>query len=328
MIKRAFIWGMLVLGLATAYMYWYAHTSLPLKQTPLEFDLKPGSNLVTITSRMQAAGVMNDGLRFRVLARIMGKAGKIKAGFYTLNQQITPLQLLTKLTAGEVSLREIVFIEGWTFAQMRDALNAHPLVKHETLGMSEQQVLQLLNIPLNHAEGWFFPSTYYIDAGSSDVSILRRAYETMQMHLQHEWAGRDKNLPYATPADALTMASIIEKETGVKDERPLIAAVFINRLRLGMRLQTDPTVIYGIGKNYDGNIRKRDLLADTPYNTYTRAGLPPTAIAMPGLDSIKAALHPAHSDIIYFVAKGDGTHYFSNNLVEHNRAVARYQKNG
>lgn len=327
MIKRLIIWGMLLLGLATGYLYWYAHTPLPLKQTPLEFDLKPGSNLVSITSQMQAAGVINEGLRFRVLARVMGKAGKIKAGFYTLNQKITPLQLLNKLTAGEVSLREIVFIEGWTFAQMRDALNAHPLVRHETLGMSEHEVLQLLRVPLDHAEGWFFPSTYYIDAGSSDVSILRRAYETMQLHLQQEWAGRDKNLPYASLADALTMASIIEKETGAKNERPLIAAVFINRLRLGMRLQTDPTVIYGI-KDYDGNIHKRDLLADTPYNTYTRAGLPPTPIAMPGLDAIRAALHPAHSDAIYFVAKGDGTHYFSNNLTEHNRAVARYQKNG
>jgi len=307
-IKRLLTWGVLILGLATVYLYWYAHTPLPLKQTPLEFDLKPGSNLVGITSQMQAAGVINDGLRFRVLARVMGKGSKIKAGFYTLNQAVTPLQLLKKLTEGEVSLREIVFIEGWTFAQIRDALNAHPLVRHDTLGMSEREVLKLSHVPLNHAEGWFFPATYYIDAGSSDVSILRRAYETMQQHVQQEWALRDQNLPYATPADALIMASIIEKETGAAHERPLIAAVFINRLRLGMRLQTDPTVIYGIGKNYDGNIRKSDLQADTPYNTYTRAGLPPTPIAMPGLDAIKAALHPAHSDVIYFVAKGDGTH--------------------
>ena len=328
MIKRLLVWAVLVFGLTSAYFYWYAHAPLTLKQTPMEFDLKPGSNLVSITSQMQAAGVMHDGLRFRVLARIMGKAGKIKAGFYTLNQAVTPLQLLKKLTEGEVGLREIVFIEGWTFAQMRAALNAHPLVRHDTEGMSEREVLQALDVPLNHAEGWFFPSTYYIDVGSSDVSILRRAYETMQLHLQQEWATRDRNLPYAKPADALTMASIIEKETGAKQERALIAAVFINRLHMGMRLQTDPTVIYGIGQKYDGNIHKRDLLADTPYNTYTRAGLPPTPIAMPGLDSIKAALHPAHSDAIYFVAKGDGTHQFSNNLTEHNRAVARYQKNG
>lgn len=328
MIKRIFVWAVFILGMALAYLYWYAHTPLALKQTPMEFDLKPGSNLASITSQMKTAGVLSDGVRFRVLARLMGKGGKIKAGFYTLNQAVTPLQLLKKLTEGEVSLREIVFIEGWTFAQMRDALNAHPLVRHDTEGMSEQEVLQLLDVPLAHAEGWFFPSTYFIDAGSSDVSILRRAYETMQLHLQQEWATRDQNLPYKTPADALTMASIIEKETGAKQERPLIAAVFINRLRMGMRLQTDPTVIYGIGKNYDGNIRKRDLMADTPYNTYTRGGLPPTPIAMPGLDAIKAALHPAQSSAIYFVAKGDGTHYFSNNLTDHNRAVARYQKNG
>lgn len=328
MIRRVFIWGLLALSLVSAYLYWYANTDLAISKTPLEFDLKPGSSLLGITSQMQAAGVIRDGVSFRLLARVMGKAGKIKAGFYTLNHSLTPLQLLKKLTEGEVSLREIVFIEGWTFAQMREALNAHPLVQHETLGMSEQEVLQLLHIPLTHAEGWFFPSTYYIDAGNSDVSILRRAYETMLLHIQKEWVARDKNLPYATPADALTMASIIEKETGVVHERPLIAAVFINRLRLGMRLQTDPTVIYGIGKNYDGNIHKSDLLADTPYNTYTRLGLPPTPIAMPGLDAIKAALHPRQSDAIYFVAKGDGTHYFSNNLTDHNRAVARYQKNG
>jgi UPF0755 protein len=328
MIKRIIVWGWLAIALAGAYLFWYANTPLALQKTPLEFNLKPGSNLVSITSQMQASGVMSEGVRFRLLTRLMGKAGKIKAGFYTLNQAVTPLQLLKKLTEGEVSLREIVFIEGWTFAQMRDALNAHPLVRHDTLGMSEREVLQLLNVPLDHAEGWFFPSTYYIDAGSSDVSILRRAYETMQLHINQEWAQRDKGLPYTTPAEALTMASIIEKETGVKRERPLIAAVFINRLRLGMRLQTDPTVIYGMGKDYDGNIRKRDLQIDTPYNTYTRAGLPPTPIAMPGLDAIKAALHPAQSDVIYFVAKGDGTHYFSNSLVEHNRAVARYQKNG
>lgn len=328
MIKRLLFWCVILLGLAAAYMYWYAHTPLPLKQIPLEFDLKSGSTLSGITNQLRVAGVMHDGLRFHILARVMGKAGKIKAGFYTLNKALTPLQLLKKLSEGAVSLREIVFIEGWTFAQMRAALDAQPLVQHDTLGMSEHQVLQLLHVPIAHAEGWFFPAKYYIDAGSSDISILRRAYETMQQHLQQEWAGRDPNLPYVTPVQALIMASIIEKETGEEAERPLIAAVFINRLRLSMRLQTDPTVIYGLGNTYDGNIHKRDLQADTPYNTYTRSGLPPTPIAMPGLDAIKAALHPAQSDVLYFVAKGDGTHYFSNNLTDHNRAVAKYQKNG
>jgi UPF0755 protein len=308
------------------YLYNYAHTPLALKQIPMEFSLTAGNNLSALSKQMVNAGVLSDSVRFRILARVLGKAGKIKAGFYTLNQPVTPLQLLDKLTKGDTSLREIVFIEGWTLAQMRAALDAQPLLKHETKGMPVADMLRTLDVPLTSAEGWFFPAKYYIDAGSTDVSVLRRAYDTMQQHLQSAWAARDAGLPYKTPAEALTMASIVEKETAVAAERPLIAAVFLNRLRLGMRLQTDPTVIYGLGEHYDGNIHKRDLQTDTPYNTYTRAGLPPTPIAMPGMAAITAALHPATSDALYFVAKGDGTHYFSNNLIEHNRAVARYQK--
>ncbi|MEQ1667647.1 MAG: endolytic transglycosylase MltG [Sulfuriferula sp.] len=326
MIKKIINWMAVLAVMWTAYFYWYAHTPLVLKQAPLEFSLKPGSSLAVLNRDMVAAGVLTDTLRFRILARALGKANKIKAGYYTLNQALTPLQLLDKLTTGAVSLREIIFIEGWTFAQMRAALDAHPLVRHDTTSMSEEEVLRALDVPLQHAEGQFFPAKYYIDAGSSDVSILRRAYDTMQQHLQSAWATRDTGLPYATPTEALIMASIVEKETGAAIERPLIAAVFINRLRTGMRLQTDPTVIYGLGAHYDGNIRKRDLLTDTPYNTYTRTGLPPTPIAMPGHAALLAALHPAHSDALYFVAKGDGTHYFSTNLDQHNRAVARYQK--
>lgn len=326
MIKKIINWVVFLAIALSAYFYWYAQTPLVLKQIPLEFSVKPGSNLSALSRDIVAAGVMTDSLRFRILARALGKANKIKAGYYTLNQTLTPLQLLNKLTAGEVSLHEIIFIEGWTFAQMRAALDVHPQVRHDTKGMSEQEVLQALGVPLQHAEGWFFPAKYYIDAGSSDVSILRRAYDKMQEHVQSAWVTRDAGLPYATPTDALIMASIIEKETGAVAERPLIAAVFINRLRTGMRLQTDPTVIYGLGAEYDGNIRKHDLLTDTPYNTYTRAGLPPTPIAMPGQAALLAAMHPASSDAVYFVAKGDGTHYFSTNLDDHNRAVARYQK--
>ena len=327
MIKSRFFLILFLFGLVSVYFYWYASTPLRLAQVPLAFDLKPGSSLTGITLQMKHAGVMDEGVRFRILATVMGKAGKIKAGFYILNESVTPLQLLKKLTSGDVTSRQIMFIEGWTFSQMRVALDAYPWIRHETPAMNERAVLQAVGAPSKHAEGWFFPATYYINAGSSDVSILRRAYATMQMHLQQEWAKRDPDLPYQTPKDALIMASIIEKETALGSERPLIAAVFINRLRLGMRLQTDPTVIYGLGQNYDGNIHKRDLQTDTPYNTYTRAGLPPTPIAMPGLESIHAALHPAVSDDLYFVAKGDGSHYFSNNLTAHNRAVARYQKN-
>ncbi len=327
MIKRAMLWVIFALVLAAGALYWYAYTPLVMARIPLIFDLKPGSNLLSITRQMQTAGVMREGLPFRLLARVSGKAGRIKAGFYVLNQPVTPLQLLKKLTGNEANTREIMFVEGWTFAQMRLVLNANPWIRHDTSDMSAQQILQALGVPQKHAEGLFFPATYYIDAGTSDVSILRRAYATMQERLSQAWAQRAPGLPYATPRDALIMASIIEKETAVASERPLVAAVFINRLRLGMRLQTDPTVIYGLGQRYDGNLHKRDLQTDTPYNTYTRAGLPPTPIAMPGLASIIAALHPAPSDDLYFVSKGDGTHFFSNKLSDHNRAVARFQKN-
>ncbi|BBP01115.1 endolytic transglycosylase MltG [Sulfuriferula nivalis] len=326
MIKKIINWSAFLVIALFAYMFWYASTPVSLRQVPIGFELQPGSNLSALSRQMEAAGVIPDAWRFRILTRILGKANKIKAGYYILDAPVTPMQLLDKLVAGDVSLREIVFIEGWTFAQIRNALDINPLVRHDTKDMSEQEILQTLGVPLIHAEGWFFPAKYYIDAGSSDVSILQRAYDTMQQHLQTAWESRDAGLPYTSPTDALIMASIIEKETGAVAERPLIAAVFINRLRKGMRLQTDPTVIYGLGAQYDGNIHKRDLMADTPYNTYTRSGLPPTPIAMPGLASILAALHPAKSDALYFVAKGDGSHYFSNNLDEHNRAVARYQK--
>ncbi|NOT18228.1 MAG: endolytic transglycosylase MltG [Sulfuriferula sp.] len=326
MIKKIINWSVIIAIACAGYLYYYAHTPLALKQVPMEFSLTAGNNLSALSKQMVSAGVLSDSVRFRILVRALGKASKIKAGFYTLNQPVTPLQLLDKLTKGDTSLREIVFIEGWTFAQMRDALDAQPLLKHETKGMPVADVLRTLDVPLTSAEGWFFPAKYYIDAGSTDVSVLRRAYDTMQQHLQAAWATRAADLPYVTPAEALIMASIVEKETAVAAERPIIAAVFLNRLRLGMRLQTDPTVIYGLGEGYDGNIHKRDLQTDTPYNTYTRAGLPPTPIAMPGMAAITAALHPASSDALYFVAKGDGTHYFSNNLIEHNRAVARYQK--
>jgi len=317
--------ALLVMG---ADLFWYARTPLPLKTLPAEFTLKPGSSLTAVAEQLRQQGVIESSWRFRLLARMLGDAARIKAGHYTLGRATTPIELLRKLTQGEVSLREIVFIEGWTFRQMRDALDAHPALRHDTTNMSDAQILAALHIPETHAEGLFFPAKYYIDPGNSDISILRRAYETMQTHLAKEWALRQPGLPYENSYQALTMASIIEKETGLASERPLIAAVFINRLRNGMRLQTDPSVIYGLGDAFDGNLRKRDLLADTPYNTYTRAGLPPTPIAMPGLDSIHAALHPAPSPALYFVARGDGSHIFSDNLEQHNSAVMRYQKNG
>ena len=191
--------------------------------------------------------------------------------------------------------------------------------------MSEAEVMKLVGKGEKHAEGWFFPDTFYFDRGTTDVVLLKRSYDIMQAKLESAWANRASGLPYKNSYEALIMASIIEKETGKASERPMIAGVFINRLRIGMRLQTDPTVIYGMGDNYKGNIRRKDLTTDTIYNTYTRDGLPPTPIAMPGLASIEAALNPEKTKALYFVGKGDGSHAFSNSLVEHNRAVAKYQ---
>jgi UPF0755 protein len=223
-------------------------------------------------------------------------------------------------------LGKLTIVEGWSFAEMRRAVDAHPDLRHDSAGMPDDALLQAVGAAERHPEGLFFPDTYFFDAGSSDLAIYRRAYGAMKEQVETQWPARAGGLPYRTPYEALTMASIIEKETGAPEERPLIAAVFVNRLRIGMRLQTDPTVIYGIGPRFDGNLRKDDLLSDTPYNTYTRAGLPPTPIALPGAASLRAALNPDKSRALYFVAKGNGRHEFSDNLEAHNRAVFRYQK--
>jgi UPF0755 protein len=219
----------------------------------------------------------------------------------------------------------ITFIEGWTFRQMREALNRQQGLRHLSMSRSDEELMRAIGAKESKPEGLFFPDTYYFSADMSDLDILKRAYLTMQRKLDAAWQSRAPGLPYRDAYEALIMASIVEKETGSGDERPLIASVFLNRLKLNMRLQTDPTVIYGLGEAFDGNLRKRDLLADTSYNTYTRGGLPPTPIAMPGLAAIEAALHPEPSKALYFVGKGNGRHAFSTTLDEHNRAVARYQ---
>ncbi len=330
MIRKLLIVVVAVLTMLGIGLYGYAHTPLPMAQSPVAFELKAGSSLIALTGQMQAAdalppGVL-DALRFRMLARLSGEAGRIKAGFYVLTQPLTPLQLLNKLVRGEVTPRQIRFIEGWTFSQMRGALDAYPWIQHTTQGMTDAEIVQTLGMSESSPEGWFFPDTYDIASGNTDISILHRAWRKMQQHLQQAWETRAPDVPYKSPEEALIMASIIEKETGNAQERPHIAAFFINRLRMGMRLQTDPTVSYGMGSAFDGNLRKRDLQTDTPYNTYTRSGLPPTPIAMPGLASIEAAVHPDASKDLYFVSRGDGTHVFSQQLSDHNRAVARYQK--
>jgi len=306
--------------------YVFSHRALP--RSPLQFTLKSGSSLTGAARQMAEAGVLARPGVFVVMARMLGEAGKVKAGNYEVEKAISPLDLLHKITRGDVTLDSITLVEGWTFKQMRQALDRHPALRHDTLGLVESEILKRLGVGETAAEGWFFPSTYHFSNGTADFAILRRAHQLMRTHLQGQWEARNPALPLATPYEVLILASIIEKETGQAAERPLISAVFVNRLRIGMRLQTDPTVIYGLGDAFDGNLRKRDLLADTPYNTYTRAGLPPTPIAMPGLDSIKAALNPADSNMLYFVSRGDGTSHFSRTLGEHDRAVTRYRNSG
>jgi UPF0755 protein len=313
------------IGLA-CWLAWFAFKPVALVSTPLEFSIAPGLGLKACAQQMRQAGVGFAPWQFSLLGRLAGRAGNIKAGSYEVSEGITPWELLNKLTRGDVTEAEIVFVEGRTFRQMRAALDAHPHVRHDTLGLGDQEVLARIGAAETHPEGLFFPDTYLFPKSSSDLNILRRAYRAMQRRLAAEWAERDPATPYSTPYQALVMASIVEKETGLGEDRPLVAAVFVNRLRRGMLLQTDPTVIYGLGDLFDGNLRKRDLGADTPYNTYVRPGLPPTPIAMPGQASLQAALRPPASDMLYFVARGDGSSAFSRSLEEHNRAVAKFQK--
>lgn len=326
MIKRLLLLGMLALLAFGGWLAYFSHAMLVLPQTPFAFELKQGTPLKGVSRQLTAAGLFKEPWTFTLLVRALGKASEIKAGNYLLEKNLTALELFRMITKGDVRQNEIKFIEGWNFKQVREALDANPNLVHDTAGLSDVDVLRRLELSEPHPEGLFFPDTYYFTGGMSDVAILRRAHTLMQEHLTRAWEERAPKLPYATPYEALIMASIVEKETGAATERPLIAGVFINRLRIGMRLQTDPTVIYGMGERFDGNIRKRDLSADTPYNTYTRAGLPPTPIAMPGLGALQAALQPAETKALYFVSKGNGTHQFSASLDEHNRAVARYQK--
>lgn len=325
-LKRLFSLAVLAgIGIC-AWLAWFATTPLPLAASPLDFDIRPGMTLRTASQQMAAAGVGFPPWQFTLLGRALGRAAGIKAGSYEVSQGVTPLQLLAKLTRGDVTQAEIVFVEGKTFRQLRAVLDAHPDVRHDSAGLSNRELLARIGAPEAHAEGLFFPDTYLFAKQSSDFDILRRAYRAMRARLMAEWESRDTGLPYASPYAALIMASIVEKETGQTADRAKVASVFVNRLRTGMLLQTDPSVIYGMGENFDGNIRKQDLSSDTTYNTYTRAGLPPTPIAMPGLASIQAALHPPTSDLYYFVARGDGSSVFSRTLDEHNRAVAKYQK--
>jgi UPF0755 protein len=316
------------LALALGAFAYYATARFPDGSLPVQFSLKAGSSLRAVAQQMVDAGVLPHPAAFVLLARAMGESGNVKAGSYEIDAPLTLLQLLRRVTRGDYTLSTITFVEGWTFKQMRKALDGTPALKHDTLGLSEADILQRLAIAAALPEGLFFPDTYHFSHGTSDLAILRRAHRLMQAHLTAQWEKRALNLPLASPYDALILASIVEKETGRAEERALIASVFVNRLRIGMKLQTDPTVIYGLGDAFDGNLRRRDLVTDTPYNTYTRTGLPPTPIALPGLASLTAVLNPENSDMLYFVARGDGSSHFSRTLAEHDRAVTKYQRSG
>lgn len=290
-------------------------------------ELQPGESLGAALLRYEAAGQLGDAQRLALLAwtRLTGGAASIRAGEYALPEAVSPLGLLDTLRSGKLVLREVRFIEGWRFDQAMDALAASPYVAHTVPAHDMAAALRAMGAGESHAEGRLFPDTYRFAKGTSDAALLKQAYQAMKRHLAEAWATRATDVPYASPDEALIMASLVEKETAVDSERAQIAGVFLRRLRIGMRLQTDPTVIYGLGERYDGRIHSRDLQDDTPYNTYTRSGLPPTPICLPGEASLRAALHPAAGEALYFVARGDGTHQFSDTLDAHNAAVRRYQ---
>ena len=371
LLKALIFLAFLTIAAAAGGLWWYSGQALSLGADAVDFTVNPGSSMRA--AARQAAQVLPVHADLLVLlARVQGRDTQIKAGSYEIENGITPLALIDKLTRGDVTMQELSIPEGWTFRQFRAALDAHAGVQHATQGMSDAAVLaqvaatttgaaeggaaaratsgatsaatpgasaasgnaaaQIASASAGavptHPEGWFFPDTYLFAKGSKDIDILRRAHRAMKKRLAAEWERRAPGVPYANAYEALIMASIVEKETGQANERPQIAGVFVNRLRRGMLLQTDPTIIYGLGETFDGNLRKRDLQTDGPYNTYTRGGLPPTPIALPGLAAIQAALKPAPTQALFFVARGDGSHEFSATLDAHNRAVNKYQRGG
>lgn len=315
----------LVVVLAGWAFVW-VNQDLNLTAPSLDLSIEPGTSPRGVAQEAVNSGVQTSPVLLYWWFRLSGQARQIKAGNYELEPGTTPRSLLAKLTRGEEALRSVTLVEGWTFKQVRAALAKSEHLAQDTQALDANLIMQKLGQPEHPPEGRFYPDTYTYAKGSSDLKILQRAMRAMDHHLQATWEQRAPNSPLKTPDDLLTLASIVEKETGRASDRPMIASVFTNRLRLGMLLQTDPTVIYGLGDRFDGNLRRRDLLADTPWNTYTRAGLPLTPIAMPGKEALLAAAQPAASRALYFVARGDGSSQFSDNLDAHNRAVNKYQR--
>lgn len=316
--------AMLVLGgLWISFKQWLV-TPLAVPEEGYHYELENGKSISYLAYDLANKKILNHPRWLGWYARYLQKE-KIHTGEYLLEQGITPLQLLEKLNKGDVILHQVMLLEGWTFKQILFALDEQPELKHLLSHKTSAEQLALLNLPISGLEGWFYPDTYTFSKGATDIELLTQAYKSMRKALDQAWADRVPNLPYANDYQALIMASIVEKETGSANERDQIAGVFVRRLQLGMKLQTDPTVIYGMGDAFNGKITKDDLQRPTLYNTYVIDGLPPTPIATPSKASLHAALHPAEGDALYFVAKGDGTSEFSRTLLEHQRATERYQ---
>lgn len=319
---------LLLLGTAIAGVQWLKHefyASGPSARV-VRIEVEPGTSVRGVLAKLAEHGAIESPRAVESFMRLRGRRPQLKAGTYEIPPRASAAEIIRQLEEGAVVLEQLTIVEGSTFAQLRAALERHPAIAAKLRGKSAEELMRAIGQPGVPPEGRFFPDTYRFAAHTSDVEILKLAYGKMQHLLQDAWRVRERDLPIRTPDEALTLASIVEKETALGSERALIAGVYVARLRKGMRLQSDPTVIYGLGPHYDGDIRTRDLSSDTPYNTYTRAGLPPTPIALPGRDSVYAAVQPQDTGALFFVATGDGTgaHYFSKTLDEHNEAVKRY----
>ena len=332
--KRVLSWLFIlsfIAGGITAWWFWddmQQQLDSPINietEIAISYTIKPGMNLKIIGEDLVQQGILEHPYYLILEGRLQGSESRLKAGEYLLHSGTTQRQLLEQFEAGKVVQHSLALIEGWSYKQIIQAVNDNEVLIKTLPDTDSNTVMAALGYPKVHPEGRFFPDTYHFPSGMTDVEFFLRAYERMLEILDGEWQQRAEGLPYTTADQALIMASIIEKETAVASERAAIAGVFVRRLQKGMKLQTDPTVIYAMGENYNGNIRRKDLKTDSPYNTYVVAGLPPTPIALPGVEAIHAALHPEQGDTLYFVAKGDGSHYFSKTLKEHNRAVAKYQ---
>ena len=326
LIKKIIVTLVSMALLLGALLAWWVLTPLSLIAPTVDLSIEPQTPVRGIAQAVADAGVDVPPVVMYAFFRLSGQSRKLRAGSYELSQGNTPLDLLRKLSRGEESLKAVSLIDGWTFRQFRAALSKAEGLKHDAKGLSDEELMAQLGMPGVAPEGRFFPDTYTYGKGTSELHVMDRAAKAMRKQLAAAWKQRNADVQLKTPEDALILASIVEKETGRESDRTTISRVFHNRLAIGMPLQTDPTVIYGMFDAFDGNLRRADLRNDHPWNTYTRKGLPPTPIAMPGRNALKAAVQPAASNALYFVAKGDGTSYFSATLDEHNAAVNRYQR--